>query len=163
MHCKSGFGPDSFDLRGTVDEPNKVVLVTKKEYKKNQICLVPWSPGNIVETEPASKKAVKVTFTHGADTNAFYITSGSITWDKEGTSVLAPFWVVGFAKEDTDDVPNMKLQTVSVKPGAPGQVQGEFSRLLQAPNPRDRGTFSFPILVNSRIVKDGTPLLRFPS
>ena len=54
----------------------------------------------------------------------------------------------------------MTLKQVDVKLGAPGKVEGAEYSTLQAPNPKDRGTFSFQVLVNKMKVKEGDPLWR---
>ena len=85
--------------------------------------------------------------------------AGSISWDKD-KSILSPFWAVGFVKEGSDDKANMTLKRVDVKLGPPGKVEGVEFKDLQAPTAKDRGTFSFQVLMNKMKVKEGEPLLR---
>ena len=52
------------------------------------------------------------------------------------------------------------MQRVDVKLGAPGKVETTEFNTLQAANPKDRGTFSFQVLVNKMKVNEGDPLWR---
>ena len=67
---------------------------------------------------------------------------------------------MGFVKEGSDDKANMTLKRVEIKLGAPGKVDPPEFHTLQAANPKDRGTFSFQVLVNKGQVKEGDPLWR---
>ena len=67
---------------------------------------------------------------------------------------------MGFVKEGSDDKANMTLKRVDVKLGAPGKVETTEINTLQAANPKDRGTFSFQVLVNKMKVNEGDPLWR---
>ena len=148
------------ELRGTVDEPNKVMVVAKEEFTKGTLCLVPYSSANFVDKEPTHPKAVAVQFSLRDEVTDFWIPfNGSIIWDKD-KSILSPYWAVGFAKEGTDDKANMYLKRVSVKLGTACKVDTPEFNSLQAARGVDRGTFSFPVLVNKMRVKAGDPLWR---
>ena len=151
---------DKLELRGTVDQPNKALIVAKADFPKGTLCLVPYSPANFVEKEPTHQKAVAVQFSLGDNVNDFWIPfNGSISWDKD-KSILSPFWAVGFVKEGSDDTANMILKRAEVKLGSPGKVDSPDFNTLQAANPKGRGTFSFAVLVNKMGVKEGDPLWR---
>ena len=151
---------DKLEIRGTVDQPNKALIVAKADFPKGTLCLVPYSPANFVEKEPNHQKAVAVQFTLRDAVTDFWIPfNGSISWDKE-KSILSPFWAVGFVKEGSDDKANMTLKRMAVKLGAPGKVEPTEFNALQAANPKDRGTFSFQVLVNKMKVTEGDPLWR---
>ena len=55
----------------------------------------------------------------------------------------------------------MVLKRVEVKLGLPDKIDSPDFSTLQAPLSRqDRGTFSFQVLVNKMVVKEGDPLWR---
>ena len=161
MYLKTTVGlKDKLDVKGTVDHSNKAVVVAKEDFTKGSLILVPYSSANFVVNEPTHQKSVSVKFTMKDSVETFWIPfAGSISWDKD-KSILSPFWAVGFVKEGSDDKANMTLKRVDVKLGPPGKVEGVEFKDLQATIAKDRGTFSFQVLVNKMKVKEGEPLLR---